>query len=556
MKKIIIADDNRIVVESVARLIPWESHGFEIAATAFDGEQALEAIRERGADIVITDIKMPRMDGLELIRKIKEELLLDAKTVVLSSYNDFQLVRTAMRLGASEYILKTELEPEALLELMNELSAALDKERADSAPWEGREDDREEAASALPADLREELRQSRRHIRNQLLRELCLGYASEQQFMERKKDWLHIRYRPGGRHYMLYFAVDNFQKLLNLRWRKDEHLLAFAIMNVLEEIVSDSADLFDNGSGEFAMLASSEDESGAEEAVRVFERLAQALQRHFQVQVSAGFSELRAQDDTVPRMFIRAVQACQLRFMLGKGKLIHERELARNGYPGKRPETELGKEQVEHLRNVLNSFHPVLLREMMGSLPARPGETSRTDYLRVLRQYEKYTFVLAEFADKHGYQDLFAPMLESFNELIFERESIPELNRRLLELLEAMANAMATGNSLVRAVIRYVQLHYREEITLQSVAEHIGVSSAHLGRLIQKDQNMNFSEYVNQFRIERAKELLAEGRLRVFEIAEAVGYNSVEHFGRMFKRVAGMSPREFATGEGQHKKLQ
>lgn len=552
MKKVIIADDNRMVVESVFQLVPWERHGFAVTAKVFDGVQALAAIKEFGADLLVTDIKMPFMDGLQLIREVRQ-LGLDTKSVVLSSYNDFDLVRESLRLGASEYILKTELDPGSFVTLMCALAGQLDKERQDSEQLQ-KQGGLSEADLNRLKDADNELYRNRMHIKDQLLRSFCLGYVSEEHFLDKKKDYLNIRYEQGS-HAILYLSADNFQKLLKLRWNGKEQLLAFAAANVMEEIVESEvgrADLFYNGSGEFVVLLNVKDTETLPDPTqwrKLFETLASSLEHYFRLNLSGGFSMKRSVSDTVPKLFVQAMEACQFRFILGKGSLVFDQETLYAEKNQAEADFHQSYERVELLRNALSAFHPLLLRKTAESLFVKPGIVTPDNFREVLRLYEKYSFVLTDFVEKNGLRNTCGNLLESFNEYLYDQEAIPELNRRLQEILERIADGMATGNSHVRQLIKFIQGHYKEEIALQTAAEQLGVSSAYLGRLVQKELGVNFSEYLNQYRIERAKELLSEGLLKIYEIAEAVGYGSTEHFSRMFKKVTGISPKEFSTGK-------
>ncbi|WP_054023586.1 helix-turn-helix domain-containing protein [Bacillus sp. FJAT-28004] len=551
MKKVIIVDDNRMVVKSVYQLIPWEQHGYVVTAKVFDGVQALEAIKINGADLLVTDIKMPFMDGLELIRQVRQ-LGCDAKAVILSSYNDFELVREAMRLGASEYILKTELDPSSFITLLNTLARQLDTERKELDQLVKLEGFSEADLNRLK-DADNELFRNRRHIREQLLRGFCIGYVTEEQFLAQRKDYLNIRY-DRGRHAMLYVAADNFHKLLELRWNGNEQLLAFAATNVMEEILDNAgeADLFYNGSGTFVILINIVNlESDLEKSrwIHLFSSLSSSLEHYFRLRISGGFGMEKPGVDTVPKLYVQAMEACQFRFIQGKGKLFFDEDIQKTGVGQNVAAPYNSYERVELLRNALSAFHPQLLLKTPESLFVHPDHVTPENFRDMLRLYEKYTFVLTDFVEKYGMRNVCDDLIQSFNEYIYDQEAIPDLNRRLQEILERIAEGMETGNSQVRQLIKYVQGHFKDEVTLQSAAEHLGISSAYLGRLVQKELGVNYSEYLNQYRIERAKVLLTEGLYKIYEIAEAVGYGSTEHFSRMFKKVTGISPKEFSSGK-------
>ena len=120
MLKILIVDDEALVRAGIRVLLDWEKYGFEIIGEASDGEEAWQAILSLRPDILLTDIRMPKMDGIELLQKIKRHNL-SVFSVILSCFDDFDLVREAMKLGARDYIRKLSVTPEAILNILNEI---------------------------------------------------------------------------------------------------------------------------------------------------------------------------------------------------------------------------------------------------------------------------------------------------------------------------------------------------------------------------------------------------------------------------------------------------
>ncbi|MDF2924638.1 MAG: response regulator [Paenibacillaceae bacterium] len=564
MIKIVLADDNVMMVEQISRLIPWEQEGFCLAAKAYDGKTALDAIRELGVDILITDIKMPHMDGLELIRHIRS-LGLDAKVIVLSSYSDFQLVREALRLGAAEYIMKTELTPPALSKLLEKLKQQLYQERAGMRKLQEREVHLDSYAARLK-EMDSELYRNRRQIKDGMLKELCHSYITEERFLAQKKDYLNIRYGE-GRHGVYYLCVDNFDKLLTLFWNHNEALLSFAVMNILDEVLQHfvAADVYYHGSGEFVVLLSLDkkapDVKEADWPQEIFSKWSQELNRYLGVETSAGFScdnwrtgqqDHRAgRQDALPkgkpvrRLFLDAMKACQYRFALGKGRLILEQEVA-----DKRGAAPVAyNDRVDNLRNALFTANLHYAEDMAQSILVNGEEVTPELFPEVLKLYERYSFLLYDYMEQNHLQAVCGKLLDGFNELLYYRESIPALNRQLQEILAAVSRSMTTGNAMVRQLIQYIHACYDREITVQSAAEHIGVSSAYLGRLIHKELGVSFSDYLNRYRIGLAKDLLKDGRFKIYEAAEKVGYASTEYFSKMFKKYTGATPKDYVMGK-------
>ncbi|HBR29267.1 MAG TPA: DNA-binding response regulator, partial [Firmicutes bacterium] len=128
MLKVMIVDDEAIVRIGLKSMIDWESHGFQLVGEANDGQRALDLFQKNKPDLVITDLKMPVMDGLQLMRHLNE---LDARcrVIVLSSYDEFSLVKEAMKLGAADYLLKLEMEPDQLVEVLSGFKSEILQER-------------------------------------------------------------------------------------------------------------------------------------------------------------------------------------------------------------------------------------------------------------------------------------------------------------------------------------------------------------------------------------------------------------------------------------------
>lgn len=128
MYKVIIVDDEKIVRIGLKTIIKWNENGYELVGEAKDGISAFSMVQKYNPDIIITDLKMPNLDGIGLIKKLKEENY-KCKVLVLSNYSDFELVKEAMKLGAVDYILKLTMQPDDLLKILNQMSQQLNKEK-------------------------------------------------------------------------------------------------------------------------------------------------------------------------------------------------------------------------------------------------------------------------------------------------------------------------------------------------------------------------------------------------------------------------------------------
>jgi len=205
-------------------------------------------------------------------------------------------------------------------------------------------------------------------------------------------------------------------------------------------------------------------------------------------------------------------------------------------------------ERVEYLRSALKSMNPDTLSKGHEILCIGDREVNIKEYGEVTRLFEKYSLVINEFAEVNGMTEVCNSYLSKFDESNYDTWTVEQLNRWLTDLLNAISSQLVTYNDAVRKVILYVRNHYSEAISFQSVAEEMGMNRSHLSRLIKKELGTTFNEYLNNFRIDKAKELMASNSYKLYEVAGRCGYSSFEHFSRTFKKLAGTSPKEWDRG--------
>ncbi|HZG86302.1 response regulator transcription factor [Paenibacillus sp.] len=500
MIRVLLADDEPLIRYGIKASVDWEREGFRLVADVANGADALAVMETETIDILITDIKMPIMDGLALTKKAMA-LHPGIKVVFVSSYNDFEYVREGLRLGVVDYILKPSLEPEDLLQIVKKCAEAI---RA-----EGR----------VPRDAAEDDLRERRGYEHTLKR--FLVHRSQAAPAGRFPPWLD------GAYTAAYAALH----------RQGE---ADGFLN--KSIVADSfVDLFYAENPRGIVFPTSESEMFCllpfEEAPeRRFGKLRDAMRSENGTDVSFGCVASRGTDD-LQRAYDCSKQACRRSFFRGAG--IYRFEEA---------DPSIRDASGEDLPRMLESIpdpNGEALAEAVGRWRARwtaggkPPDALKEEACRVLSQRFKHAI------------DPYA-LVECFD-LLFASETFDELCRRLLEQIAELSKIgpeLAAPQNPVGKALEYIRRHYLETITLQQVADYVHVSKNYFSILFKKTMGCNFIDYLIDLRIQKAKELLLRTDLKIYEIAEQSGFNDTKYFSKLFKKVIGLSPNEFRECHG------
>lgn len=520
MKTVLIVDDNRIIVQTLKKIVDWEAFGFGEPRTAYNGEDALAC--SDGVDVLFTDIRMPRMDGLALMRAMRERNT-RARFVVLSAYDDFTYVREAFKLGVSEYLLKTEIGKSVVESLLQ--------------------------GFADEARRLEELEQTRRGLLAQRggAEEIRLIHGiSMTPVSQLCSDCPFLRLRE-GRYAVMDLRLSYEKKLLDEVWKGSIQLFIYAVVNIMEE-VCDSFGVGDVASAdaeEFYIVLSFD--SAAPEAQcrsvmnAVFEQIAGHLSRCLNTHITAG-AALATHGESFAELYQKASAACRRQMISGHGRIRFDTDAREQDASG--AVCLDAAALVRHLKNALHTYQPAAIRGCAKEILIPPETVGAEHFSQVMNLYQKYFFVLCDFIEENAMADAFdAAVLAVPN---YEDLSMQQINERFCALLEGAAQAVQACSALVRRARHYVSEQYFSDINLTTLAQELDVSSKYLGRLFVEQMGISFNTYLNEVRVSRAKELIRSDSMKLYQVAELVGYASFEHFSRVFKKITGLSPKAFA----------
>jgi len=530
-----VVDDEPIVRLAIKSLVEWDDYGFDLTYEASNGKQALKILdkNNKNVDIVITDINMPVMDGLELIAELVQ--LQDApEIIVLSAYNDYNLVRKAFKLGVKDYILKTEMNPDGLLALLEEIKSRM--LRGKNAGDKG-------LSSARLAESS--------YYREELLRKLVHGsIATEQEVYFKTSDLRLSMYNL----VVCFLWVDEYQLVVERYGSNSLSAFITSTHNAIVQVLGEAGvgEALAMSPHEYVILLSFESMSVS--AIRnkineILSKIRHALSNYVSINVSIGVSDIRNGFENINSLYNQAERNARLRFVFGKGRTIFPEDALSINDSGN--ESLIGKEGpfVAALRaqdevRVMAELDK-LLEKIMG-IKCSKIEKYYGCYMEIL-------FTLIKFLDDAGEDivEVFGKDVD-FYEKIIRFETREEINIWIRNITSWVANYMnekkdAKLNRAIAKAKEFIKANYNNNITLKMVSDYVGLSESHFSYSFTKNAGMTFTDFLTLVRIDAAKKLMSTSNKKIYEIASDVGYASVEHFSRIFKKVTGQSPNSYKS---------
>lgn len=529
MFKVMIADDDNNVRNGLAVLVPWAEYGFEITNSAIDGKDALDKYKERSYDLIVVDIQMPRMDGLELISAIRG-IDQDIHILVLTGHAEFEYARKAIEYRVDGYILKP-IDEDELIEKLKKIGALLKKEKE------------EELFAAVENTSRCEM----------LVQTILSGNT-----LEAAKEWTDDSVGElNERAVQLGILWPSYQVLLIQpeAGEDTEKTTHISIRKNLKQIFSNNAKgiVFRWESFHGVLLNNS---IKREESLKhLYDEVNQSMgERGIVFFASIGEPVSKLIDIT--KSYDTAAGLLKNRFIAGSKHILSAFSMSHSyGIPDGFGNA--GSFDIQSAAAKLYYALDVGNTEAVGQLVCEwesvmagrgfSERTIKTNFMQIIStalnklsntnriSQTKVQEFLADLSGIYGQLDLAA--LRSF----------------VLTRLDDVIDLLEGGNNedLVKKIKDIIERNYGEKLTLEVLADVFNYGSGYLGRLFKKYTGENFNTYVDRIRINKAKELLQQG-MKVYQVAGRIGYSNVDYFHSKFRKYAGVSPSRFRrekTGE-------
>ena len=542
MVKVYLVEDEIIIRQSIKNSIDWEKEGYEFVGDASDGELALPVILKEKPYILITDIRMPFMDGLELSRMVKAELP-DIKIVILSGYDDFEYAKQAIKIGVAEYLLKP-VSSAVLLEHLSEIAEKVRNEREDLA---------------LKKVYYQEMQENEELIKMKFLGELISGKLSLADAMEKGKRFHMNLSGPFYRIILFKFIQEDRVKA----GQSEDLARAYAAVGNYVDGLKD-AFRFQRGVEGWAFLLTSVEEDMEAQTERFIEGLKAVIAPFEALTWFGGIGSEAARLRELRYSFREADKAFAGRFVQEPNQIISVEQL---NYE------QLDNEFDANIFGEINQFDQIITRflssgsleEVESFVGALFTEISE-DHFRslMIRQYiimNIYATVLTfckKLRKDAGVDGEAAGQMESLreNEEILKRavstaESVDDIKAYIGTLLDHAIELRNTvsgrrySDIIQTAKKRIEQDYMSEDISLNSVAAEVCMSPSYFSSVFSKEMGKTFIEYLTEVRMEKAKQYLACSSMKTSEISYEVGYKDPHYFSYIFKKTQGCTPKEY-----------
>ncbi|WP_284645165.1 response regulator [Paenibacillus silviterrae] len=534
---IIIVDDEAQIrrwIELLVRKIELPVH---IVAMCSNGKEALDACITGDVDIVITDIKMPVMDGIELIHRVKE-VRPSIPFLILSSYSEFHYATEALKAGANDYLLKAEITAPGLAEALSKLWSGVEKER-----------NRELELSRL----KNTLNGNQYAIRSFYFAELLKGKMAAIQEFDERMSTLRIRLNRNRIVLMAIRSDDRTEGRTSDSVKiADPDLLDSAVINIIDETLlteAGSGCSFVYEQGFYIAVFNYEHWKGRtlrEITLQYAHRIAGYVSGYLGLSVSIGISLPSLDISGLGQQLQEASRALHHKLFYGRRTISwysDEPVSVQSAAPGS------GHLYLERLSAELERGQFVQALESLRDALKQVGEAMLWSEKEVKAFCVECAFLMQRTLRKHNPSSgLFmgpeAPHEEIAQLVTFEQVSSWLLSRFERDMKEVKESQPAYSEA-IRKVCEYMKTQYSQEVSLQQAAHYVHLNRNYLSELFKKETGISFNDYLTQIRIEKAKELLLKGETKIGLLAEQIGYPDGSYMSKVFKKVTGMTPMEF-----------
>ncbi|WNS46741.1 response regulator [Paenibacillus sp. MMS20-IR301] len=523
-----IIDDIKSVVEGLTSM-NWAEQGIRVAGAAANGEEGLEMISELLPDLVITDIRMPRMDGLSMLRAVLE-CHRGCKVILISGYADFEYAQQAVQLGAFDFVVKPFTE-EDIMKAVLRAKAEIMEERSKLFTLR---------------EMETRLRESLPVLRQEYFA-LLVSHRTAWEQAAARWEFLNIDLNPQGFVVML-IEIDHFQERAAELSIREVELIRFSLLNITQETIAEHTRCAVFRARHNRYLAVMND-CGPVSAVEIAERCCRNIERYTKFTVSVGVGGRVAETSELPDSYRQANRALSYHLFTEGNAAIRYDDIIQTG-----SQDPLSLEYKDELLLALRSGNVsrtgILLSaisETLQSLVSRQNP----DYLLSLYD-ELAASAIRTFYELVPYQDI-QPLIQRFRSIQGTAGlQLASLQRQLLELCTEGAglvrkNSLSEGQKVIYEAIDYIKGRLSEDITVGECAAHVHLSASYFSSLFKKVTGVTVTQHVTAERIQKAKLLLVEG-VQVQEVASAVGYEERRYFSEMFKKITGQTPSEFRAG--------
>lgn len=528
MTKIVIVDDEMLVRLGIKSFINSMNGEFEILGTFQNGKEALEFCSSNKPDIVLTDLLMPVMDGLELIRKLKE-LYHDIKIVVLSCYDDYNLVKSAFKLGVKDYVLKHEVQMEELFKILTGIKSELS----------------EIASEPMKISAADE---------KNLLFNTLINWREGQPYPDGISNIINkseLRMSQTSIIVTCFKMDDEYDENFV---KTQDRIEPYAVINTIEEVFNryNTGELFlDNQGMIIGVLCFDKDNSDrivreklSSMLYEIKERMGKFFNRSITIGVSCKYISFR----DIRTAYGEALAALSHRYYLQRGHTIFFNEVVIN-------KNDISKQDINSIKDLIidKSQYSFNANGVIGFidkyLNRQTIEKSLTPN-EIKKDINTFVYIIDDFVWSYlkiKVDQVFGNDFVAYKQ-IDQLDNIYVLGEWMqyyILKIDKYLKYNGTKSSQIERMKEYIEGHYAENINLKSISQAFYLNSNYFCQYFKRESGKNFTDYLSETRINKAKVLLKTSEMSTPDIAQKVGIENANYFVKVFKKVTGLSVSEF-----------
>lgn len=518
--KVLIVDDELMVRVGLSATIQWEQYGFQVIGACENGRQAISEINRCLPDVVFTDLKMPVMDGFELIRYIRENHF-NTKIIVLSCLDEVEAVKNAIKMGADDYILKLSLSADGLKKLLGQWKETIiqDKSRTGGG-----------------AESSEKSPEKKRQFYSQILKN---GVRSQQE------EELFLQYSPEARSCSQFIVCCCVMDAAVTPETEGEDVTPCAIDNILDEFFQELP-FYENQQDhppERMILLGFPNRRSAniETILHYWNKINSVLKTHLNITCSCAVSQPFEHFKQLPKAYSLARERLSDCFFTGKESIL------------------LCPAESAPKKKVMVSSLALSLQSMIDNRNREGAEAVVREWFDKAKEesqlYSQYS-IKAAVSGVWAFVSGYGPLSEEESKpeqlgendyffSFFHAESLEQLAQILLQAVDSLIEIAASGQTVhpeIMVLKKYIAEHVEEEISLAEAANRCCLNKTYFCSLFKKEVGETYNEYCERIKMERARVLLLSNHLKVYEIGLKVGIPNESYFSRRFKKYFGISP--------------
>lgn len=529
--RIIIADDEEEIREGIQRRIDWADCGFELVATAENGQDAIEKCKAHQPDAVITDINMPFMDGLALGQWLYSNMP-DVKVVIFSGFDDFEYAQKAIQLGVHEYLLKP-IKADELTEVLKKLKTALDKETSERQNLDVL---RQHYAESFPV------------LKEQFLASLIDGQVAESQIQEnlaRYKLELDSPYKTVIKIYASSKSADGMLAA-------EKELIPLSVKRLIDQELPRYCKFISFIYNEcVAVIGLLERRNQIHALLRGLNNICNTAQRYLEIELSMGVGPVCDTLEDLRHSASGASSALDYRFTLGNGKVLFledvEPKAANKIIVDEHDKHQLilavKMDDMDGVKRWIDKF--IISSKALGM----PIEEYRIFLLEILSELmsvvRTYQLDINEIMGMNLFENLNLSRFDSQQEL---GNWFYKTCEKICEMIQQKRKNLST--SVIEDAKAYIAENFSNpDISAEMLCEHLHLSPAYFSTLFKKETGSSFVSYLTQIRLEEAIRLLNTTQDKTYEICEKIGYSEPSYFSYVFRKRFGVSPSKYRANQ-------